>query len=170
MAKSILVEIDDSGWGNPLLGVAIGIHCKEKNVMDMAIVPVKFFQPPLFDRKEYLKEYARAGIELLEKHGLTGRDYEYNICRGYVNLELKNGLIKSGYKVTECKIEGKLQYWLETAYKSYVKTMTGVNLYYDPKGMNKKDIGQYYYRAVEWGVKNNKKMLKTGWKALRKYA
>jgi len=164
-----LISIDDAGWGFPLGGVMIGICIK--NSVHIQIIPVEFFRGDFFERKLYLKEYTNAGLNILnhtafqlQKEIVDPTTHRIEICTGYINRGLKEKLREIGYDVTVTEIKGLLQDTLENKFKEYIKTLTNVDLAYDPKECY--NIGMAYKAAVDWGIANAPHLLKTGWKSL----
>lgn len=166
-----LIQCDDSGWGFPLLGCMVGMTDGKRVETD--VVDVSYFQPPAFDNKAYLTEYARRGLKLATKvFGASPETHRIEICTGYVNSELRKLLRSRGFDVTVVEIKGLLQDTLEDLFKQYVRETLGVDLAYDPKeikdqGGGKKAVAEHYYKVLEWGKLNAPHMLKTGWQSMR---
>ena len=161
------ITLDDAGWGFPLSGVMLGATDGERVRTEM--VALRFFKPGIFQRKDYLDEYARLGLEMLRWFGSSPRSHKLFICQGYVNNGLAKAAIRLGYSVERGRVTGLLQSELERIWKEHIKELTGVDLCYDPKDVPKHTIPALYYRAVNWAVKHNRRLLKTGWGALALY-
>lgn len=165
-SKKVL-QADDSGWGSPLCGVALGIT--DGTEIKYAYLRVKYFQSPLYETKAYLKEYADAGYRIItEEFKATPQTHRIEICTGYVNSELKELLRSKGFDVCVTEIKGLLQSALETRFREYVGKVCGADLAYDPKEFtSSKDIAIRYNRAVKWARENAPHLLKSGWKSLK---
>lgn len=160
-----VIQIDDAGFGSAVCGVMVGIYDGEKIWTDT--VDVKFFQGEAYERKEYLKEYTKKGLDLFNSLGLSSKTHRIEICSGFINSMLKDKLRELGYSVTITDIKGPLQDNLETLYKDHVKELTGKSLAYDPKQLTGREIARNYFAVVAWARKNAPHLLKTGWKALQ---
>lgn len=160
-----VIQIDDAGWGFPLLGVMVGVTDGEQVWTDM--VPVKFFQEPLFGKKAYLNDYAERGISILEEIGANPKKHRIEICTGYVNKNLKNALREMGFDVRVNEIKGLLQDQLEERFRYNVHGILGVDLAYDPKQIGKAMLGKRYYEVLHWGQANAPQWLKSGWKSIQ---
>ena len=61
------IFIDDSGWGFPLAGVLVGAYDTLTDSFKFKEIDVKFFQNQEFNKKSYLFEYAKKGIEIVNE-------------------------------------------------------------------------------------------------------
>lgn len=159
------IQIDDAGIGFPLCGVMVGISDGTEVWTDT--VDVSFFKSPIFERKEYLQEYALKGLGVLSKIKGTPQTHRIEICTGHINTRLRDVLREKGFDVRVVEIKGLLQDKLELIFKNYIKTITGVDLGYDPKELQKKDLCKSYYKVLHWGQKNAPHLLKTGWNSMK---
>jgi hypothetical protein len=169
---SRVISIDDSGWGFPLLGTLIGLHDSLDNSIHIGEVPVKYYQPPFFERKDYLYAAAHQAVRLLGElqhpdadifDPLTV-DVLFKVCTGYVNTGIVRELRERGFKVETCAIGEPLQSALETAHMNYIREKTRADIYYDPKELDKAEIPKKFGEAVRWIEKNNAwSLTKTGW-------
>lgn len=160
-----VIQIDDAGFGSAICGVMVGIFDGDKIWTDT--VDVTYFQGEAYDRKEYLQEYTRKGLELFNRLGVSNKTHRIEICSGYINSMLKDKLRELGYSVTITDIKGPLQDNLEDLYREHVKQLTGKSLAYDPKQLTGAEIARSYFAVVDWARKNAPHLLKTGWKALK---
>ena len=161
-----LIQIDDAGWGFPLSGILVGLT--NGNQVVTGEVPVSFFKPGIFERKEYLKEFTRKGLDLLWKaFQATPKTHRIEICTGFINTALRDALREKGYDVRVVEIKGKLQDSLENLYKEYIIDQLGVDLAYDPKEIGKNKIPFEYHKALKWGKKYAPGQLKSGWKSIQ---
>ena len=163
-----LIQIDDAGWGSPLGGIIVGVVCEDRIVTD--IIDVAFFKPGPFNRKEYLKAFADQGWALIQKEfEATPETYRVEICTGYVNMKLRDLLREKGFDVRQVEIKGLLQDSLENRFRDYIKEITGgEDLAYDPKELHASQIGNYYYKALNFGKEKAPHLLKSGWRSIQK--
>ena len=163
-----LVKIDDSGWGFPLCGVLVGLHVEGEKRVHTGEIGVEYFKPDIFERKEYLKEYSRVGLDILIKIiKAKPETHRIEICNGFINSALLYTLRERGFDVRLVEIKGLLQDKLEDLFKKYVLKKTGVDLAYDPKEISIGEIVTSFDRAREWGEKFRPDLLKSGWKKMR---
>jgi hypothetical protein len=167
-----VISIDDSGWGFPLLGTLIGLHDSLDNSIHIGEVPVKYYQSPFFEQKDYLYEAAHQVVNLLgelqhpnaDTFDSRTVDVLFKVCTGYVNTGIVMELIERGYKVETCAIGEPLQSALETTHMNYIREKTRANIYYDPKELDKAEIPKKFGEVVKWIEKNNTwSLAKTGW-------
>lgn len=164
LSKTCL-QVDDAGVGFPLLGIMVGVT--DGSVVKVGTVDVSFFRDPAYQDKSYLREYARKGWDLVVgTFKATPQTHRIEICTGAVNAQLKLLLQERGYEVRGVKIEGLLQDQLEALFREYVLTVLGEDIYYDPKGMDPRQIAWRYKEAIRWAYKNRPEILKNGWKSL----
>lgn len=164
----IAVQIDDAGIGFPLLGVMVGVHIEGTDSIWADVVPVEFFQNPLYEKKSYLDDYAKRGISLLKKYGVAPQTHRIEICTGYINKNLRDRLRDLGFDVRVTEIKGLLQSELEKLFSEYVRKTLKCDLAYDPKECEKSQLGQKYYSVLNWGKKFAPELLKTGWDSISK--
>jgi len=160
-----LLQIDDAGIGFPLLGVMVGVT--DGVDVRTGTVSVSFFQGMPYERKEYLNEYARKGLKVLESFGAKADYHRIEICTGFINTALKEALRSLGFDVRVVEVRGLLQDRLEALFRAYVKDTLKMDLAYDPKDMAKNKIGLKYYEVLNWGKRNAPHLLKTGWKSMQ---
>lgn len=169
---SRVISIDDSGWGFPLLGTLIGLHDSLDNSIHIGEVPVKYYQSPFFEQKDYLNEAANQVVRLLSELQHPNADNFdprtvnalFKVCTGYVNTGIVRELKDRGFKVETCAIGEPLQSALETAHMNYIREKTRADIYYDPKELDKADIPKKFGEVVKWIEKNNAwSLAKTCW-------
>ena len=172
-----IISIDDSGWGFPIGGTLVGLHDSFDNSLHYGEVAVAYYQNPHFEGKAYLWAAANAVVKLLGKLQHLGADIfdprtvtvQFKVCTGYVNTGIVKELRERGFKVETCAIGEPLQSALEKQHREYIKCLTNADVYYDPKELDKSNIGLAYSDAVEWIEKNNAwSIAKTGWKSMKK--
>ena len=162
-----LLRIDDAGWGFPLCGVMVGVS--DDKVVKTAVVPVEYFQNNSrnsFRTKKYLSKYTELAIELMVEFGASITTHRIEICTGYVNQPLREKLRRLGYDVRVVEIRGLLQQNLENMYRKYVLDTIGLDIYYDPKALNKSEIPKQYRRCLNYGLRHCPHQIKTGWESL----
>jgi hypothetical protein len=163
-----VIRIDDAGWGFPLCGVMVG--ASDEHIVRTAVVPVEYFRSDTengFLTKRYLKEYTALALHLLEQFGASPKTHRIEICTGYVNQPLREELRRHGYEVRVAEIKGLLQEQLESMYRDYIFEELGVDIYYDPKQLDKSQIARLYQTCVNYGKKHCPDKIKTGWGALQ---
>jgi hypothetical protein len=160
-----IIQFDDAGIGFPLCGVMIGMVTNKKIWTDT--VDVRLFQSPHFEKKEYLQNYAEKGINLLQKIGANPKTNRIEICTGFINTRLRDILRDIGYDVRVTEIKGLLQDQLEHLFRSHVKKETGQDLAYDPKKIQKENLGRSYYSVLNWGKAHTPHLLKSGWGSMK---
>ncbi|MGW8289362.1 MAG: hypothetical protein ACWGNP_03730, partial [Candidatus Bathyarchaeia archaeon] len=92
------IIIDDSGWGDLILGVVIGaLKLPEHRYMDRRI-PVSSFQSPNFQNKQYLEDSVKIVQEIVE---VMQPDSEtvFKVCSGYVLSRVRDYLRKQGFRI-----------------------------------------------------------------------
>ena len=77
------IVVDDAGIGDLLFGVVIGTFRCETQEFGYEILDVKYFRPPRFRLKEYLKQASRLVFQLLDRLKLKV-DEPIQICKGYI--------------------------------------------------------------------------------------
>lgn len=160
-----IIDIDDSGWGFPLLGVLVGMYDSETRTFKYGEIDVSFFQGEKYSNKEYLEEYARKGVALVEGYKVDKECTLIRICTGYVNTRLKDRLRELGYEVDVAEIQEPLQSALEKRHMEYVKEKISYDVYYDPKDVDPQSLGRRFREVMRF-IKEKKMthLAKTGWK------
>jgi hypothetical protein len=155
--KEIL--IDDSGWGDLILGVVIGaLKLPESRYMDRRI-PVSSFQPPNFQNKRYLEDAVKIAEEIVE---VMKPDEEtvFKVCSGYVLSSIRKYLRNRGFRVEEIEVTGALQDMVERSFSSWCKEV-GIEF----ERLNGK---RSFNTFLEWVAEKpnlREKLVKTGWKS-----
>ncbi|HWQ96173.1 MAG TPA: hypothetical protein VN368_02250 [Candidatus Methylomirabilis sp.] len=164
-----IVTIDDSGWGFPLMGVLIGAHDSQMGQIIIEEIKVEYFQSPYFETKAYLNQAAIATMRLLDRLNVSPDGTLIKICTGYIHTEAVRVLIENGYTIERGVIGEPLQSKLEAAHAEYVRKATNAGIYYDPKDLDKKEIGRKFHEVIAWIKKNNAwNIAKTGWGFFKK--
>ena len=163
----ILLKIDDAGWGSPIGGILVGVSDEKTVITD--VIDVKFFKPQTFEKRAYLEAFADQGWALVKNvFKATPETHRIEICTGYVNTKLRDLLREKGFDVRQTEIKGLLQDKLENEFRDYIKQITeGEDLAYDPKELHASEIGNYYHKALRYGMEKAPHLLKSGWKAIQ---
>jgi hypothetical protein len=155
--KEIL--IDDSGWGDLILGVVIGaLKLPERRYMDRRI-PVSSFQSPNFQNKRYLEDAVKIAEEIID---VMKPDEEtvFKVCSGYVLSSVRKYLRKKCFRVEEVEVTGELQEMVERSFAEWCKEV-GI----DFERLNGKRSFNVF---LEWVAKKpqlRENLVKTGWKS-----
>ena len=161
------IVVDDAGVGDLLFGVVIGGFRCETQEFRYEILDVKYFRPPWFRSKDFLKEASRVVSQLLESFKL-GADEPIQICRGYIFDEAAKDLEeKYGEdRVRRIAVIGEPQRLTETAYIDELR-----NLGYEPIEERDRKRAKSFFHMMRWLQKNPDKLIyaKTGWPRLSKY-
>jgi len=161
------IIIDDAGVGDLLFGVVIGAFRSRTQEFRYEILDVKYFRPPRFNRKEYLKQASKAVFRLFGKLKLKP-DEPIHICRGYIFDEAVKDLTRKygNNRIFRVKVTGEPQYLTETAYLDEIR-----NLGYRPLKERDKKRAKSFFHMMNWLRKNPDKLryAKTGWPRLSRY-
>ena len=155
--KQIL--IDDSGWGDLILGTVIGaLKLPDHRYMDRRI-PISSFQKPNFQNKRYLEDAVKIAEEIVE---VMKPDDEttFNVCSGYVLSSIRKYLRKQGFKVEEVEVTGELQEMVERSFAAWCKEI-GIEF----ERLNGK---RSFNTFLEWVAEKphlRERLVKTGWKS-----
>ncbi len=155
--KEIL--IDDSGWGDLILGVVIGaLKLPERRYMERRI-PVSSFQPPNFQNKRYLADAVKIAEEIVEVMQ-PDRETIFRVCSGYVLSSIRRYLRRQGFRVEEVEVTGELQEMVERSFANWCKEV----------GIEFKQLeGKRSFKTfLEWVSEKpllRERLVKTGWKS-----
>jgi hypothetical protein len=161
------ILIDDAGYGDLLYGAVIGAYRPETDEFSYDLVDVKFFQKPLFERKEYQRQAGRIAKKLVERLGLKDGE-RIEICRGDIMDKAVEALTEmyGEDRITRVKVEGKAQDLIESAYLDEIR-----NLGYEPIPDRTEKWGKSFWHMYRW-LRNNPKMKKyskSGWPRLKRF-
>jgi len=159
------VIIDDSGWGDLILGVVIGaLELPAHRYMERRI-PVAYFQSPRFERKEYLTKTVNIIKEIIEVTRANEKT-RFKVCSGYVLSAVRNFLHEKGFKVEKVEVTGELQRRIEQGYLNWCVEV-GV-----PPELLSPQSGKNRFRILFNWVKEKpsirESLVKTGWKSWQK--
>jgi len=155
--KEIL--IDDSGWGDLILGVVIGALKLPDHKYFERRIPVSSFQPPHFKNKRYLDDAIKIAKEIVEVMR-PDKETLFKVCSGYVLSSIRKYLRNKGFHVEEVDISGELQERVENGYIEWCKEV-GVP-------SEKLESERHFWMFLNWVAEKPKireKIVKTGWKS-----
>ncbi|AFC99364.1 hypothetical protein Mtc_0600 [Methanocella conradii HZ254] len=113
-----LAQVDDSGIGSPVGGVAVGVLDATKGEFKYKLVGVEYFQDGY--RNEYQDRVAQGVRELFKEMGITKDAYRIEICSGHVFDLTRKWLDEEGYEWRPVKIVDPLQSLIENAFSDYL--------------------------------------------------
>ena len=163
---SLTIIVDDAGSGDLLFGIVIGAYRNETQEFCYNVVDVKFFQPSLFRRKEYLTQTSQVVSQLLNRLQ-PKQEEEIHFCQGYIFDEAVEELRKTyGERIHRIKVIGEPQRLVEIAYLDEIR-----NLGYEPLAERDEKRAKNFFHMMRW-LKANPHMIKyakTGWPRLSRY-
>jgi hypothetical protein len=151
--------IDDSGWGDLILGVVIGaLKLPEHRYMERRI-PISSFQPPNFQNKQYLVDAVKIAEEIVE---VMQPDSEtvFKVCSGYVLSSIRRYLRQHGFRVEEIEVTGELQEMVERSFATWCKEV-GIEF----SRMEGKRSFNTFLKWVAEKPQLREHLVKTGWKS-----
>ncbi len=161
--KEILV--DDSGWGDLILGVVIGALALPSHRYMERRIPVAFFQSPRFERKEYLDKTVSIIQEVI-KVMHADKTIRFKVCSGYVLSAVRRFLEKQGYQVEKVEVTGELQRRIEQGFVNWcIEVGVPQEALFPESGKNR---FQSLFRWVKENPKQRENLVKTGWKSWQK--
>ncbi len=153
------IEIDDSGWGDLILGVVIGAHkLPDHKFLDRRI-PVSCFQSPNFERKQYLDYAVKIADEIIDVMHPDAQT-RFRVCSGFVLSSIRRHIADKGFHVEKVEVTGELQYLVERSFVEWCKEV----------GVSTEALQgrQRFWTFLDW-VKEDpverEKLVKTGWKS-----
>ncbi len=161
------LEFDDAGVGDLLGGVVIGVYRSETREFSYDVIDVKFFQPPEFSRRTYLREASEIVSRAIERMRIQ-EDEPILICSSYL-LERAARDLREKYgkdRVIVAKITSDAQRLVETAYLDEVR-----NLGYEPLAERDEKRGKSFFHMLRWLKRDRRRLkyAKTGWPRLKRY-
>lgn len=160
----MVVEIDDSGWGDLIGGVMIVMRRVETGEHYAGEVPLELFKQPRFKYKEYLRTTTQIildGLDALEHNQAE----PIHICTGYIFASAYETLRELGYKVKQVKIVGDTQ---ELAEREFIKSLErlGAGNPYEMANVRS------FNKLLNWvsdDLGAREKFVKDGWKSWEKH-
>ena len=160
------ITLDDAGSGDLLFGIVIGAYRDETQEFCYNIIDVKFFQPGLFRKKEYLAQTSVVVNQLLNRLQPKPEE-EIHLCQGYIFDEAAEELKRTyGERIHRIKVIGEPQRLVEIAYCDEIR-----NLGYEPLAERDEKRAKNFFHMMRW-LKDNPAMIsyaKTGWPRLSRY-
>jgi hypothetical protein len=161
--KEIL--LDDSGWGDLILGVVIGALALPSHRYMEHRISVTLFQSPRFERKEYLDKTVSI-IQRIIKVMHADKTTRWKVCSGYVLSAIRRFLDEQGYQVEKVKVTGELQRRVEYGFVNWcIEVGVPQEALYPESGKNR---FQSLFRWVKENPKLRENLVKTGWKSWNK--
>jgi hypothetical protein len=160
----MVVEVDDSGWGDLIGGVVIVMRRVETDEFHVGEIPLELFREPEFKYKGYLRVATQILLEGIDELGVTPGE-PLHICTGYVFSSAKETLRELGYRVKEVKITGATQ---ELAERAFVESLVGLGVgrIGEVAGMRSFDG---FLEWVHEDLEQRERFVKTGWKSWAKH-
>ncbi len=160
----MVIEVDDSGWGDLIGGAVIVLRRVETNEHYTDEIPPELFKEEEFKYKSYLRYATRIILEGLDDLKAPKTE-AIHICTGYIFEQAYDTLRDLGYKVTEVKIEGKTQ---DLAERTFIESLVrqGIGSFEEVASMRS------FNGFLEWVAKDlphREKYVKTGWKNWKKH-
>lgn len=158
-------SVDDSGWGDALLGVIIAVAPEgTKGKPYWREIEVKYFQEPMFNAKEYLVQAYKIVGEGLEYFNIT-KDDSILMCRGYILSIAWEGLVKRGFNVQATRKKTRAHEFAERVFRNRLREI-GV-----PIGLVGSQYGSRFFKSlVGWAEVDptRAKYIKSGWEYFRR--
>ncbi|MFH2109785.1 MAG: hypothetical protein ABIJ47_00840 [Candidatus Bathyarchaeota archaeon] len=160
----MVIEVDDSGWGDLVGGVVIVMRRVETGENHVGLIPVEYFRDAQFKYQEYVRAATQVileGLDILE----ASTSEELHVCTGFIFSSARETLEELGYKVREVKITGATQ---ELAEAEFIKSLADMGI-----GKQKKIASMRSFNGfLEWvkeDPEGRERYVKTGWSSWRKY-
>lgn len=163
----LTITVDDAGSGDLLFGVVIGAYRDDTQEFKYDVIDVKFFQPELFRKKEYLTQTSKIVTQLLDRLQPTPEE-EIHLCQGYI-FDAAADNLKKAYgenRIRRVRVIGEPQRLVEIAYLDEIR-----NLGYEPLPERDEKRAKNFFHMLRW-LKANPTMIqyaKTGWPRLSRY-
>ena len=100
----MVIEIDDSGWGDLIGGVVLVLRRSKTDEKYTDEIPSELFKQNEFQYKTYLRFATQIILEGLDALNVS-KSEEIHICTGYIFDVAKDTLKELGYKIKEKKIK-----------------------------------------------------------------
>ena len=160
----MVIEVDDSGWGDLIGGVIIVMRRIETDEYYTGEISPDLFKVDEFKYKTYLRYVTQIILEGLDELEVPKVEV-IHICTGYVFKHAADTLRELGYNVREVKIEGKTQ---ELAERTFIESLVeqGIGSYGEVAAMRS------FNGFLEWvkeDLPNREQYVKTGWKNWTKH-
>ncbi len=163
----LTIQIDDAGVGDLLFGVVVGVHRKETGEFHYDVIPVSYFQEPIFKQKLYLKKATELTLLLLNEMKMQENE-QVEICTSFLFDETRPTLAEryGDKRIRATAITGQAQNNVETAYLDEIR-----NLGYEPIPERDEKRARSFFHMLRWVKKDSDRLkyAKTGWPRLRRY-
>jgi hypothetical protein len=156
----MVVEVDDSGWGDLVGGAVIVMRRVETNEGYVGEVPVEAFQGESFKAKAYLQHVLRIVREGADALNIA-KDEPIHVCTGYILSEVRKSLLNEGYYVVPSRITGITQ---EFAENEYAKHLSRLGLGTPDQAKRLRGFDSFLSWVLR-DVDKRERLVKTGWKA-----
>ncbi len=156
----MVVEVDDSGWGDLVGGVVIVMRRIDTNEKYIGEVPVVAFQGQAFKNKAYLPHVLRIVREGTEALIIT-KDEPIHVCTGYILSDVRKALAKEGYTIVPSRIVGTTQ---KLAEEEYIKHLSRLGVGTPDQAKTLRGFNNF----LSWVLRDfdkRERLVKTGWKA-----
>jgi hypothetical protein len=160
----LVVEVDDSGWGDLLGGVVIVLRRRETGERHIGLVPLEYFRHPNFKHQEYLGAATQAVLDGLESLKVK-MDEPIHMCTGYIFTGAREMLRELGYDVRDVRITGATQ---ELAESEYVKSLVAMGVGKQRKVASMRSFNGFLGWVME-DLAARERYVKTGWSSWNKY-
>ena len=160
----MVIEVDDSGWGDLIGGAVIVMRRVETDEHYTDEIPLELFKEPEFKYKTYLRYATNIILEGLDDLDAPKTE-AIHICTGYIFEHAEDTLRELGYKVTEVKIEGKTQ---DLAERTFIESLVkqGLGSFSELASMRS------FTGFLEWvreDLAHRERYVKTGWKNWKRH-
>lgn len=156
----MVVEVDDSGWGDLVGGAVIVMRRVGTNERFVGEVPIEAFQGQAFKAKAYLPHVLRIVREGAEALKIT-KDEPVHVCTGYILSEVRKALANEGYRVVPSRITGMTQ---EFAEEEYIKHLSRLGVGTPDQARRLRGFDSFLAWVLR-DVDKRERLVKTGWKA-----
>lgn len=161
-----MIQIDDAGSGSLVGGTCIGAMRVETKEFYYEIIPIKYYSPNYFKKKEYLDCVVEIVERLLKKLNCTHEEH-IEVCRGYMFDKLRKWFAKRNYSFRSVKITEPLQTVIEKTFENYT-----IALGLPEEYIRYTKYPFHFHTLLKWiyaDYENRVKVCKTGWKSWMKY-
>jgi hypothetical protein len=156
----MVIEVDDSGWGDLVGGVVIVMRRVETNENHVGVIPLELFQENHFKYKVYLRHTLQVILDGIDNLKIS-KDEPIHICTGYIFKNARESLKQLGYQTVEAKIIGATQTLAEIEFLNHLERL-GLG-----KASELRNI-RSFNGFLDWlreDPENRKQYFKTGWKS-----
>ena len=160
----MVIEVDDSGWGDLIGGVVIVLRRVETDEKYTDEIPPEVFKADEFKYKIYLRYATQIILDGLDDLDVQKTE-PIHICTGYIFEKAEETLRELGYKVTEVKIEGKTQ---DLAERTFIESLVrqGIGSFSEIASMRSFNG---FLAWVKEDLPHRERYVKTGWKNWEKH-